>query len=282
MYTNSTDDAAYKRDTLDWLKRFYTGLREIKPKALLLIPNHPSHIGSPIPGFWGSDAWNSTEIFWVGNYSDGILSEEGFTGYGGGLVSDSQWLNKILFMRNLDRNGKAYFSVDYWGPNNTQHMKQPEAVTRAVVDYAVASYLVGKGSATALFLGPNECSYGPPCTCGDWCSKDVLDYSPMPSVGKPIASEPQEVDGGVWTREFSCGFALVNPSSHTGATYKLDSAFEWRDRLGNLVSPPSNVLPLPAKSAAVLTKHARKIANVNILQASQNNKEDSREASTVV
>merc|ERR1719450_1371537 len=116
MYTNATDDAAYAADVVTWMKRFYVGLQKIRAhdgKRLLLVPNYPSHKGSDVPGFWGTGSWNSSLMFTVGNHSDGILSEEGFTGYGLGIVHGDDWLNKFLFMRNLQQHGKAYFSINY-------------------------------------------------------------------------------------------------------------------------------------------------------------------------
>ena len=260
LYSNATDDAAYKRDVLAWLGAYYAGLQSIRGRdsgrRLLLVPNFASHVGNLAPGFWGDSAWNSTDMFFVGNHTDGILSEEGFTGYGGGLVGGADWVNKFLFAQNLQDSGKAYFSVNYWGPKNVQ-THAPAPVNTSVEDYFLASYLVAKGSASALHFGPNQCSYGPPCTCGGWCDHRSLHFfgrTLTPAVGAP-ASRARELDGGVWAREMAAGLALVNPNAAAGAARNvtLDPSFSYQDRAGRVV-PATVPLRLPPLSGAVLLR----------------------------
>ena len=91
MYTPSWTDPQYKQDVLRWLQQYYTGLSTLKHgERLLLVPNHASHVGAAAAGYWGDEAWNSTDTFTVGNHTDGVLSEEGWTGYGGG-----QWCRVV-------------------------------------------------------------------------------------------------------------------------------------------------------------------------------------------
>jgi len=246
LYTNTTDDPAYKADVLSWLRMFYKGLQRL-PRRLLLVPNHGSHVGKVTPGpvfGWGSDAWNSTEMFLVGNHTDGILSEEGWTGYGGYLVTGVNWRNKLLFSQNLQRHGKAYFSVAYWGPNNTAtHL--PSRVTPAIEEYFLASYLLAKGDHHALFFGPNQCSYGTgpaSCTCGEWCNRTVFDTAISVAVGSPLG--PARQIGGLWVRDLSFGLAIVNPAPKgTMLEYQLDPRCTYQTRTGTTPASPLQLVP---------------------------------------
>lgn len=273
MYTPSWSDPAYKRDVLAWLQRFYAGLATVPaagataprarggntvPARLLLVPNHASHVGQAASGYWGSEAWNSSETFVVGNHTDGVLSEEGWTGYGGGLVGGAGWENKALFQRNLAAHGKAYFSVNYWGPKNVRtHANVTNASYLAAEDYFVATHLVANQGNAALYYGPNHCTFGAAaaaCTCGSWCSRGagwVFSRSITPAVGTPLG-QATRTPSGLWRREYSTGVALVNPSTTRTVSARLDPRLNYRDRHGNDVDQ-SNPVTLGPTSGVTLT-----------------------------
>ena len=259
-YTNATNDSEYRKDTLEWLQKFYEGI----DSRLLLIPNHASHMGNPTPGFWGYDAWNSSAMYIVGNNTDGVLSEEGFSGFGvfGKFVTGDQWWNKIYFMQNLQRHGKAYMSVNYWGPNNTS-TKKPEPLTDDVMNFIVASFALGKGNSSYLFLGPNQCAYGSgsesTCTCGIWCFKDVFELGVNPDIGAALGMMREtSPNGGVWMREFERGVAYVNPHDEgTGPprNVSLDKSFVYTDLWGKEFTIAT--FELPDASGIVLLRRLK-------------------------
>lgn len=238
MYTNATDDATYAADVMAWLKAFYEGLQAVQAhsgRPLLLVPNYPSHKGSTVPGFWGTGAWNSTFMFDVGNHSDGILSEEGFTGYGQGLMWGDDWLNKHLFMRNLQQHGKAYFSINYQLKNNSALLP----ITVQLENYVVASFLVSKEQSAAMLLG----------------SDDGFDKGRLtPAVGAPV--EPgHELMPGLWRRGFKEAFALVNVNPPGGAAYNvtLDTGYEYTDHFtGQAVAPGKPFMMSPSSGAVLM------------------------------
>ena len=194
----------------------------------------------------------------MGNHTDAILSEEGWTGYGGGLVADDDWTNKRLFQANLERHGKGYLSVNYWGPNSTRtHLPVPGSSFILAEDYFVASHLIGNRGRAAVYYGPNQCVDGAwgRCTCASWCTRGVFARNVTPAVGAPRGAAAN-IDG-LWRREFRSGIALVNPSSTRLVSAVLDPSWSWRRRDGTEVDTASP-LKLPPTTGAVLTRHARR------------------------
>ena len=107
-----------------------------------------------------------------------------------GLVGDRDWVNKRLFQRNLESQGKAYFSVNYWGPANVRtHINVTEASYTVAADYFLASYLVNKATSThsSVYFGPNQCNYGSTtgCGCGSWCSTEDVARFGNTMIGLP-------------------------------------------------------------------------------------------------
>lgn len=262
MYTPSGSDPAYKQDVLRWLQQYYAGLATLRRsgdgggrRRLLLVPNHASHVGQAAAGYWGNDAWNSTDTFLVGNHTDGILSEEGWTGYGGGLVGDLDWTNKQLFQRNLEAQGKAYLSVNYWGPRNVRtHANVTEESYDVVADYFVASYLVNKATHAAVYFGPNQCTQGitkDACNCGSWCSTADTSRLGNVAVGAAEGAGRQLPGSEVWQRYFSSGVAFANPSSTATHSVHLDATHAYKTRHGADVDV-SKPLVLPPTTGAVL------------------------------
>jgi len=243
MYTNATDDPRYAADVLTWLKKFYAGLKNIRTHAgerLLLVPNCPAHKGSTVPGFWGTGAWNSTFIFTVGNNSDGVLSEEGFTGYGHGLVHGDEWLNKFLFMQNLQRHKKAYFSINY--QLNDPAAPDPKPVLPITVElekYVLASFLISKEQSAAVMLG----------------SHVGYDKGRLTAFIGTASEAGHELAPGVWKREFADAVAIVNVNS-VGKEYAihLDPAFTYKDQFTGEDVPASKPFVLQPSSGSVLLR----------------------------
>ena len=121
-YTGELDDPAFVRDQLTWLRRFYAGVRAL---GLSLVPNFSLDNcgGGPCGGKAGPCKdfsapgsgcdWDSPAILEIGNHTDGILEEAGFTNYSMQLSTGRQWESRIQFMANLQRHGKAYLGINY-------------------------------------------------------------------------------------------------------------------------------------------------------------------------
>ena len=150
-------DAAWQQATISWLERMKARVNALTTRRggkMLIIPN------------WGPNGlgWNNSVVERVGNASDGILSEMGITGMGPrngrpyGFVGKA-WVQRIEFMRNLQAHGRAAFFIDQYGDvDNVSNWKTPCAaeprncITKAVRQWCLASYLMGRGDSAALFL----------------------------------------------------------------------------------------------------------------------------------
>ena len=248
-YTGEYVDAAWERDVLDWTRRLQLVARGL---GMLVIPN-----------FQISRAWNDTGVLAVGNFTDGILDEGGFVYWG----PDNQWNwtgqasmnaaayeNRLRFVRNLQRQGKAYYMINEWGPGTDYNMNPAEVPfnisgieNRWIRQYVVATYLLIRGDACAVYLVCSQCY-------GNWSWWP--EYSEA-RVGAPTDDEPRRVaslDGQwVWTRRYANGVVFVNPESvdvaRAPATIRLDRSL--RDLYGRVYAEGS-VLSLNATNGIVL------------------------------
>jgi hypothetical protein len=118
------DDPRYSRAVSSWLAAFYAGLAS----RILLIINFSSNPGAEptcptcLPT---SLAWNASRTFFVGNHSDGDLSEAGWTNFGSNVTTGQDWLNRLEHVRHLQRHGTYYADVSYWGPVNVSAQDTP-------------------------------------------------------------------------------------------------------------------------------------------------------------
>ena len=262
LYNGSVaDDPAYAKGASDWVAAFYKGLA----RRLLLIINFSSEPGaeptcaSCLPS---SLAWNASRTLFLGNHSDGALSESGFTDFGSNVTTGVAWENRLQHMRHLQAHGKFYADVSYWGPLNVQ-TKRPAPVTVAAIEYIVASWLLGNEGRAAVYMGPNDCAppfMGPGgCAFEGWRGSQ-LNYSQFAAnVGTPLARAAKREVGaaaGCWTRTFARALAVVNPQAGAACYIVLQwSAWRYTDMQGKEVQGPS--IRVPAASARVLLRTAR-------------------------
>jgi hypothetical protein len=112
---NGTNETIFADGRAQYAKDVHAWTRAIAAKShavgMLMIPNYqPSErCETRDGGYICTGAWNSSEVFTVGNGTDGALDECGFTGCSSGLVIGRQWENKILFALNQQNHGKAYY-----------------------------------------------------------------------------------------------------------------------------------------------------------------------------
>jgi hypothetical protein len=113
---------------------------------------------------WSIDTtypWNSSIVYQVGNNTDGVLSEAGFSNYGcaDGCTTGAAWVNKQLFIRNLQKSGVAFYAINEMGdvrnPTNWSKTCAEDAkncITAAKRQYVLASLLMSKEDAAATYI----------------------------------------------------------------------------------------------------------------------------------
>jgi len=147
---NSTSDPAFSAAAIQWLQRVRSGVNTMKTKQgrpMIVIPNYSL----------GGRNWNDSEVLAVGNATDGVLSEAGFSDYGRlAGFSAAAWEQRILFMRNLQANGVAYYSINELGDPNPAHWYQPcsanplNCIGPRDRQFVIASYLMGNEGISAV------------------------------------------------------------------------------------------------------------------------------------
>jgi hypothetical protein len=152
----------------------------------------------------------------IGTIFDCFAEERGFTLWGYGHLTDSEWLRHIEFMEWLQKQGKAFIS----GNQITNKIQQGGTA------WALASYLMGKGKAAYITI-TGEQDYG----------KDTWlpEYDKVNGLGAPAGNRFVN-DNGIWLRPFEKGLSLVDSSSNTSGKADLPSAHRYHDLDGNEVS----------------------------------------------
>jgi len=182
VFTGASADPGWRDATIRWVANASAVLHAQSPP--LRLDGNFSPVFSP---FGDAAAASVVENL------DGLFDEAGFTNYGSGLFSGSQWLNAEKWMAYAQSRGKTWLSVNGFSPAGA-----------SVVDFAVASYLMGKGHAAAIFIsttGKGGVVYG----SEEWQS--IYDAP----IGTACAA--MYYDQGAYFRAFSGGLAVVNANA---------------------------------------------------------------------
>ena len=221
--------------------------------------------------------WNSSLAYFAGNFTDAIMSEEGWTDAGklrrtttrvGGDYS--VWENHMHFMRNMQKHGKGYYAGNEWGNLSCTHshprVNTPTGpcyegkygVTPAIRLWVIASWMLANEGLSAIHISGIQ-QYG---TWSWW-----PEYSA--EIGRPLAppEKQQTVVAGasgkqtVWIRQYTKSVAIVNPSppsdKHINATVRLEAG-DYRGLDGRRVSNcriSGCSVEIGASEGLVLLKH---------------------------
>jgi len=255
-------DPQYTHDVLNWSRRAVSATHAA---GLLAIPN-----------FEGFDEQASI----VGNIFDGILAEAGgwtfwdpapnstSTKHPPLKTSPKQFESQVLFVRQLQRAGKGYYSIIEWGAgpdyglNPSQYPYNISGPTnRAIRQFVVAAFMMANGDSSAIFLSCIQCYSG--------ASGGLGNFSIWPEyaapVGTPVGEPVKCRSTGVWSREYSGGLALVNPEARQRVV-NLPAGVQWMDVYGERVAKPEAVVLEPASGLVLL-----KVASQAIRQEGDGN-----------
>ncbi len=213
-YTGQPNDPKWSNDIVTWLQRMHQALHHL-PHPLALIPN--LSLGSLSP--------SDPLIQQVLNQADGVLNEAGFSQYGDGYLTGNDWTQAIQFMESLQAQNKAYYIIN-----------QFNSVDRAEIQWAVASYLMGKEHSAGLFISTTQ-GYG----------GDFWDNTYDAQIGNPTSSMYQTQN--VYVRDYNNGLILVNPSATDSYMVTLDPGDKFHDLYG---IPVSGTVTMPPHSGMVL------------------------------
>jgi hypothetical protein len=213
-YTGQPDDPQWRANVLLWLARMQAALHSLK-HPLALIPNLALEVVSPTDPL----------VEQILRHVDGVVNEVGFTDSGKGYLTDSQWVQMIQFMEHVQSLEKPYYVVN-----------QFPSVGHAEIQWALASYLMGKDHLAELFISTIQ-GYG--------AKQQYQEYGAQ--LGNPIDSMQQTQN--IYIRRYSQGLSIVNPSTTHSYTVTINGAKHYRDLYGKSVG---QTITLPPHSGIVL------------------------------
>jgi hypothetical protein len=216
LFSGQVDDPQWRNAVLQWLTQMQHALHQL-PHPLQLIPN---------VGF-GTIAPSSAFVQQLTTHVNGIVDESGFTEYGDGYLTDTNWLNKIQYIQNVQKQGKQYYLVG-----------EVPSVTSAEMQWNLGNYLLCNQGRLSIFISLPQ-AYG----------QDTRYPTYNIPIGQPTGDMYQAQ--GVYWRDYSGGLVTVNPSSTNSHTITTSSR-KYVDINGNSVSRTFTLLP----HSAVILLHA--------------------------
>ena len=250
-------DVQYGKDVLDWTERAVRRIHE--ETGMLVIPNYSDmDIGDP-------------QVLEVTNITDGILAESGFTMWNPipnttsmyhlpPMTNPEKFEKQVAFVRNLQRHGKGFFSINEWGPGPDYGLNPsclPGNITKSVREFVVAAYMMTNENSSGVFLTCIQC-YGGGCGGEGNFSIWAPEYSAK--VGRPVGEPCKQTDAGAyWIRHYTNGLAIVNPSTTDSVSMKLPplgSHLVWVDLYGKKIAGDEVVHVLPATGKVLLKQEA--------------------------
>ncbi len=211
LYTGQLNDPQWRANIVLWLARMQQALHSLQ-HPLALIPNIAIDVLSPA----------DPQMQQLVNHIDGLVDEGGFTSYGrGAYLTGNNWWQRVQFMGSLQKQHKPYFLIDLF-----------PSVGPAEIQWALASYLMGKGHTGGLFISTPR-GYG----------IDVRYSEYNAQIGTPLGAMYQSQ--GVYFRNFSDGLSIVNPSATSSYTVTLNLVLGhfYTDLYGNTVGQTVTLAP---------------------------------------
>ncbi|HLJ83966.1 MAG TPA: hypothetical protein VKT51_07350 [Candidatus Eremiobacteraceae bacterium] len=206
LFTGQNDDPAWSSAVAAWAAQSRAYLHAL-PRPLWLVANTiPQNLQFGDP----------RETALLANV-DIVLDEAGFSQYGN-YVDDAQLTNTAHWAEYIQGLGNGFLVVDNWGGSS-------ESPTAAQFGYSLATYLLVKEAAAALFVGAKD-PYG--------AERWQQPYQAL--IGAPCA--PMSVTGSsVFTRRYTSGFAAVNNDPSSQASIALPRGTTYVDvQTGRVVS----------------------------------------------
>ena len=236
-FSGTSIDPRWATATEIWVAAMHAALRDqaVFPRPLgLAVNTNVDAYQAPVGGRGG----DSGERAIVAN-ADVIMNEAGFAMWGS-YVGDRAFNNAVGWMEFAQSLGEATLTTDDWN-------HQTQAPSTAELDYSIATYLMGKEQAAALYVGQNQI-YGKENYYAEYAA----------SIGRPCAAmyggpdDPHYRGENVYLRRYSGGIAVVNVNGTTPYTVDLPKT-SYRDIEGGHVTSPLTIQP--DSGVVLLTAH---------------------------
>jgi hypothetical protein len=211
---DTVTDPQYTDARLEYARQVRDRLHAL-PAPLLLIVNSGMLTLSHDP------ARQATFI----NNVDGILDEGGTVSIDL-TTSRGLWLANEQFIEKAQAAGKAYYTI-----NELDHTKSSQnfATDQAILQWALATYLMSKGHSSGIFVGYQEAT--------QWFSEYAA------PIGTPCGRMTQVGSTQAYIRQHSGGMSIVNIDDAATVSVALPSG-SFKDLYGNAVNSPVSMSPL--------------------------------------
>jgi len=188
LFSGQSDDPRWRDGILKWLTQMQNALHQLA-HPLLLIPN---------VGF-GSTSPSSSFVQQLTSHVDAIADEGGFTNYGDGYLTGTDWSQKVQYIQKVQKLGKSYYLVG-----------EVPSITSAEMQWSLGTYLLCNEGHIAIFISHPQ-DYG----------NDTRYPTYNISIGEP-AGDMYKAQGIYW-RDYSSGLVAVNPSGENSYTVTTSS-----------------------------------------------------------
>ncbi len=218
-FSGQSSDPLWNAALVTWSKTLAAALHAFSTPLALAVNTSPGDYAGPVNG-QGGDA-NVRALF---DNADIVLDEAGFSVWGK-YAGDTPFNNVVRWMEYMQSNGRAYLLADDWN-------QQDGLPSTSQLDYSLATYLMGKEQASALFVGKNDL-YGTQNYYHEYNA--AIGKACAPMYGGPDDSEFRGEH--VYLRVFSGGLSIVNVSPKTTYVVKLPQSSYTNIEGGTVLSP---------------------------------------------
>jgi len=208
-YTGQPDDPRWRADIVTWLTRMQQALHDLQ-HPLALIPNLALGDLSP----------DDPLVQQLLSHIDGVLDEDGFTNGGKSYLTGNDWVQKIQFMETVQGLYKPYYVVNQFS----------SSIGPQEVQWALASYLMGKEHIASVFISSYQ-EYGADTRYNEYNAQ----------IGSPQGTMYESQ--GVYWRDYTKGFSIVNASATEGYTITLNPKRLYIDLNGRPVGQSVTLTP---------------------------------------
>jgi hypothetical protein len=222
QYSGHLNDAAFRRDVLEWESATYAHVHAQSATATLQV-NVSYQFGEPLA--------DSQQLM---STTDLLFDERGFSNYGvpPNVPTPSQWQTIVSQLQYVQSKGVCYMT-------NGEESELTADIPQEARLWVIGNYLLVKNDCTYMYMS-------------GYTASGAQDYGrlitfPEYSIDIGSAIGAMQKTRGIWEREFSGGLALVNPYNST-FTVTLPPG-SWTDVNGNPAGP---TVTLTKQTAQVL------------------------------
>ena len=202
-----------------WATALQKQLHQFPRRLALAVNTPPGKYGAPVKGKGGDP-----DLRTLFDHVDIELDEAGFSIWGN-YIEETPFNNLVGWMEYMQSQGKAFFVADDWNLQNG-----PPTIHE--LNYSLATYMMGKEQAAALYVGKNA-MYGKENFYDQYSAAIGQGCSPMYGG----SSDAHLAGMKVYLRKYTGALAIVNVSPNTAYQITLPKPSYKNIEGGNVYSP---------------------------------------------